>query len=65
VADRVLLVHEGRIVDDADVRLPRPRNEDVRASDEAVALQKRILSRLGFAAGGAPAAQSLRKEAAG
>jgi NitT/TauT family transport system ATP-binding protein len=65
LADRVLLVHDGRIVDDVDVRLPRPRNEDVRASDEAVALQKRILSHLGFAADGAPPAPRLRTEAAG
>ena len=47
LADRVLLVSEGRIVDDLPVALPRPRDEDVRASAEAVGLTKRILSHLG------------------
>ena len=47
LADRVLLVSEGRLVDDLEVGLPRPRDEDVRASAEAVALTKRILAHLG------------------
>ena len=48
LADRVLLVSEGRVVDDVNVSLPRPRDEDVRASAEAVALTKRILAHLGI-----------------
>jgi NitT/TauT family transport system ATP-binding protein len=51
LADRVLLVSDGRLVDDLPVGLPRPRDEDVRASAEAVALTKRILSHLGFDGG--------------
>lgn len=47
LADRVLLVSEGRIVDDLAVALPRPRDEDVRASAEGVAITKRILAHLG------------------
>lgn len=46
LADRVLLVSDGRVVDDLYVSLPRPRDEDVRACAEAVALTKRILSHL-------------------
>jgi NitT/TauT family transport system ATP-binding protein len=51
LADRVLLLHEGRLVDDLAVSLPRPRDEDVRASAEAVALTKRILTHLGVTSG--------------
>jgi NitT/TauT family transport system ATP-binding protein len=54
LADRVLLVHEGRIVDDLHVGLTRPRDEDVRATPEAVELTKRILRHLGVE-GGRPA----------
>jgi NitT/TauT family transport system ATP-binding protein len=48
LADRVLLMRDGRLVNDLEVRLPRPRDEDVRASNDAVALQKEILHHLGF-----------------
>jgi hypothetical protein len=41
-------MRDGRLVNDLDVRLPRPRDEDVRASNEAVGLQKEILRHLGF-----------------
>lgn len=51
LADRVLLVHEGRIVDDLQVTLARPRDEDVRATPEAVDLTKRILRHLGVEGG--------------
>ena len=51
LADRVLLLHDGRLVDDLEVSLPRPRDEDVRASAEAVTLTKRILSHLGVTSG--------------
>lgn len=47
LADRVLLVHEGEVVDDITVALPRPRDEDVRASPTAVELTKRVLRHLG------------------
>jgi NitT/TauT family transport system ATP-binding protein len=51
LADRVLLLAGGRLVDDLDVSLARPRDEDVRASPEAVAMTKRILSHLGVTGG--------------
>ena len=50
LADRVLLIKNGELVDDLKVGLPRPRDEDVRARAEAVELQKVILGHLGFGA---------------
>jgi len=48
LADRLMLVRDGKLVEDMSVDLPRPRNEDVRASPEAVALTKSILDELGI-----------------
>jgi NitT/TauT family transport system ATP-binding protein len=48
LADRVILLAEGKLVDDINVDLPRPRNEDVRASSRAVEITKIILSHLGI-----------------
>ena len=39
---------EGKLVDDIPVTLPRPRDEDVRAGAEAVAITKVILQHLGI-----------------
>lgn len=49
LADRVILLAEGKLVDDITVNLPRPRDEDVRALPEAVEITKTILSHLGIA----------------
>ena len=48
LADRVMLVRDGKLVQDVEVTLPRPRDEDVRASHEAVELSKTILEYLGI-----------------
>lgn len=48
LADRLMLVRDGKLVEDMPVDLPRPRNEDVRASPEAVSLTKSILDELGI-----------------
>lgn len=48
LADRILLLSEGRLVDDMIVQLPRPRDEETRASDEAVILTKTIFEHLGI-----------------
>ncbi len=48
LADRVMLVRDGKLVEDIEVGLPRPRDEDVRASPEAVKLSKTILEHLGI-----------------
>ena len=48
LADRVILLAEGKLVDDIRVGLPRPRDEDVRASNEAVDITKVILAHLGI-----------------
>jgi NitT/TauT family transport system ATP-binding protein len=48
LADRVMLVRDGKLVEDVEVTLPRPRDEDVRASREAVELSKTILDCLGI-----------------
>jgi NitT/TauT family transport system ATP-binding protein len=48
LADRILLLANGRLVDDLEVKLPRPRDEEVRANKESVALTKTVLGHLGF-----------------
>lgn len=48
LADRVILLAEGKLVDDIALNLPRPRDEDVRASAEAVEVTKVILAHLGI-----------------
>ena len=48
LADRVILLAEGKLVDDIPVTLPRPRDEDVRASGDAVGITKVILAHLGI-----------------
>ena len=48
LADRVILLAEGQLVDDIAVTLPRPRDEDVRAGAEAVRITKVILAHLGI-----------------
>ena len=48
LADRVILLAEGKLVDDIRVDLPRPRDEDVRASSAAVDITKTILAHLGI-----------------
>jgi NitT/TauT family transport system ATP-binding protein len=47
LADRVLLVRDGRIVQDLSNTLPRPRDEDVRASRPSVEMTKTIVDQLG------------------
>ena len=48
LADRVILLAEGKLVDDIPVQLSRPRDEDVRASTDAVDITKTILAHLGI-----------------
>lgn len=48
LADRVILLAEGQLVDDIPVTLPRPRDEDIRAGAEAVGITKVILAHLGI-----------------
>jgi len=52
LADRILVIDHGSIVADLEVDLPRPRTEEVRASDTAVQLSRVILERLGIDASG-------------
>ncbi|MGI9303255.1 MAG: ABC transporter ATP-binding protein [Gammaproteobacteria bacterium] len=47
LADRILVMKDGIVVDDLIVQLQRPRNEDVRAHLRAVTLTKTILGHLG------------------
>ena len=49
LADRILVIKDGGIADDLRVSLPRPRDEDMRASPEAVAITKTITRHLGLA----------------
>ena len=48
LADRVILMRDGKLVQDLPVDLPRPRDEDVRASPDAVTMSKVILDELGI-----------------
>jgi len=47
LADRILVIRWGRLVEDLPVDLPRPRTEEVRATPKAVAVSRLILQRLG------------------
>lgn len=46
LADRILLIADGRLVADLDVDLPRPRTDAVRASPTALELTRQILDKL-------------------
>jgi len=48
LADRILVMRSGRLEDDIEVSLPRPRDEDIRARPDAVAITKRIHRHLGL-----------------
>jgi NitT/TauT family transport system ATP-binding protein len=48
LGDRILVVGDGRLIDDLPVELPRPRSEEVRASSHAVDLTKTIIRHLGI-----------------
>jgi NitT/TauT family transport system ATP-binding protein len=50
LADRILVMKEGRLVEDIAVGLARPRDEEQRASDRAVAITKTIMRHLGLEA---------------
>jgi NitT/TauT family transport system ATP-binding protein len=48
LGDRILVVSDGRVLDDIACTLPRPRLEDERTSPQAVQITKTILKRLGL-----------------
>src|SRR5262249_7891184 len=50
LADRILVLNEGRVVDDRLVHLPRPRTEELRASAEDAGRTGAILSKRGIEA---------------
>lgn len=56
LAERVLVLRSGRIVDDISVGLPRPRDEEERASPRGVAISKAILGHLALEQGARPEA---------
>ena len=58
LADRILMISGGRVVDDMKVTLPRPRDEGIRATPEAVEITQRILRRLGVTGLAAVTAQA-------
>lgn len=55
LGDRILVVSGGRIQDDMRCNLPRPRDEDVLGSTEALRLRKTIITHLGLARSGGAA----------
>jgi hypothetical protein len=48
LGDRILVVSDGRILDDIICDLPRPRGEDERTSERAVVITKTIIRHLGL-----------------
>jgi NitT/TauT family transport system ATP-binding protein len=56
LAQRIVVLDRGRVVDDLPVRLAHPRDEEVRAQPEALAITKTVLRHLGLARPGRPAA---------
>jgi NitT/TauT family transport system ATP-binding protein len=59
LADRVLVMNEGRLVEDLLVQLPRPRDEEARATPQAVELTRTILRSLGLDSSGARAVRQV------
>lgn len=47
LADRVVIVSDGTIIDDLPIDFPRPRNDELRADPQAIALRRRLLAGLG------------------
>ncbi len=52
LADRILVVSNGQVLDDLVCDLPRPRGEDERTSPRAVAITKTIIRHLGIGTDG-------------
>lgn len=48
LAERILVMSNGRLVDDIAVDLPRPRDAEIRATPEAVRITKTVLHHLGL-----------------
>lgn len=48
LGERIVVMRDGRIVDDIAVNLPRPRDEDVRATPDAIAITKTVIRHLGL-----------------
>ena len=55
LAERIVVLDRGRVADDLAVSLPQPRDEEVRARPEALAITRTVLRHLGFARSGAAA----------
>ena len=62
LASRIVVVNDGRVLDDQPVRLTRPRTEEVLATPEAVALKRRLLTHLGLEDGRELAVDAQRQE---
>jgi NitT/TauT family transport system ATP-binding protein len=56
LAQRIVILNRGRVVDDLPVSLAQPRDEEVRAQPEALAITKTVLRHLGLARPGGLAA---------
>jgi NitT/TauT family transport system ATP-binding protein len=54
LGERILIMREGQLAEDITVNLPRPRNEEIRARPEAVAITKTIYRNLGINDGETP-----------
>ena len=55
LADRIVVMHSGRIADDIPIAAVRPRNDDSLAAPEMIAIKHTLLAHLGLQTTGAHA----------
>jgi ABC-type nitrate/sulfonate/bicarbonate transport system ATPase subunit len=55
LADRIVAMRAGRIIDDIPVRAARPRNDDSLLAPEMIAIKHKLLAHLGLDAPGVSA----------
>jgi ABC-type nitrate/sulfonate/bicarbonate transport system ATPase subunit len=57
LADRILVLHSGRLVDDLGIGVPRPRTADSLLMEEMMQRKHELLAHLGLEGAPAPAAR--------
>lgn len=52
LADRIVVISAGHVIDDLPINFRRPRTDELRADPEAIAIRRHLLQRLGLVEGG-------------